>query len=290
MASFSEEINLCRNMDCERFPPDWDEEEDTEDTYREGQWKKCCLCDGYFDDDGLGDILFIEEEPNNTRASCNLCGKDKNIVQMKGTGQYICEAACDESSEEDSSAEEESSDEESNVIYTKYVCKYCGFTQVKDDPDCPECGKTFCMLASQESDKSVYTLEPESKKSIYQTEEWVKFFGEKQVQFNIKTIFYWGSAEIELTKSEKKEILQKKELVLNDHGCSMNKLEDGCYEEGEIYKKEKYTDDEIREIEKVLYRDEEMQIDQDYLEENGWELIDTIYGLTCPCKLTKISD
>ena len=70
----------------------------------------------------------------------------------------------------------------------------------------------------------------------------------------------------------------------------MNTLEDWCYEEGEIYKKEKYTNDEIREIEKLLYRDEDMQIEQDYLEENDWELNDTIYGLTCPCKLTKISD
>ena len=165
MASFEEEIKLCRNMDCIRFPPDWDEEEDTEETYQEGQWKKCCLCDGYFDDDGLGDILFIEEEPNNSRASCNLCGKDKNIVQMKGTGQYICEAACDEDessaeessaeesgAEDDNSAQEDSSAQESNVIYTKYNCKYCGFQQLKDDPDCSKCGKTFCMLASQESD------------------------------------------------------------------------------------------------------------------------------------------
>jgi len=152
MASFEEEIKLCRNMDCIRFPPDWDEEEDNEETYQEGQWKKCCLCAGYFDDDGLGDILFIEEEPNNQEAECELCGKDKNIVQMKGTGQYICEAACDE---DESGAEDESAaDEESNVIYTKYNCKYCGFQQLKDDPDCPKCGKTFCMLASQESDIS----------------------------------------------------------------------------------------------------------------------------------------
>ena len=38
-------LTLCENTDCERYPPDWDFEEDTEDTYQEGQWKKCCLCD-----------------------------------------------------------------------------------------------------------------------------------------------------------------------------------------------------------------------------------------------------
>ena len=95
-----ENIKLCENMDCVRFPPDWDFEEDTEDTYQEGQWKKCVLCDGYFDDDGIGDILFIQEEPNNQEAQCQLCGKTNNIVQMKGTGEYLCGNACDESEDE----------------------------------------------------------------------------------------------------------------------------------------------------------------------------------------------
>ena len=78
---------LCVNTDCERYPPDWDQD---------GQWVKCSLCDGYFNNDGLGDILFIEEEPNNKTAQCDLCGKVNNIVQMKGTGQFLCEDACDE--------------------------------------------------------------------------------------------------------------------------------------------------------------------------------------------------
>jgi hypothetical protein len=89
-------VKLCVNMDCEQYPDDWDSEEDTEDTYQEGQWKKCCLCDGYFYDDGMGDILFVQEEPNNQEAECDLCGKTEDIVQMKGCGQYLCGNACDE--------------------------------------------------------------------------------------------------------------------------------------------------------------------------------------------------
>lgn len=92
----NEEPSLCVNTYCERYPPDWDFEEDTEDTYQEGQWKKCCLCDGYFDDDGFGDILYVQEEPNNQEAQCDLCGKTENIVQMKGSGQFLCGSACDE--------------------------------------------------------------------------------------------------------------------------------------------------------------------------------------------------
>ena len=95
-----EKYKLCENVDCERYPPDWDFEEDTEDTYQQGQWKKCCLCDGYFNDDGFGDILYIQEEPYNKEAECDLCGKTENIVQMKGTGQFLCESACDEDEDE----------------------------------------------------------------------------------------------------------------------------------------------------------------------------------------------
>ena len=44
MSEITEELNqnkktvkLCENMDCEQYPPDWDYEEDTEDTYQQGQ-------------------------------------------------------------------------------------------------------------------------------------------------------------------------------------------------------------------------------------------------------------
>ena len=96
-------ITLCINTECERFPPDWDSEKDTELTYQEEEWKKCCLCDGYFNDDGCGDILYIQEEPNNQEAECecSLCGKSDNVVQMKGSGQYLCGDACDDESEEE---------------------------------------------------------------------------------------------------------------------------------------------------------------------------------------------
>ena len=97
----AETIKLCENMDCERYPPDWDFEEDTEETYQEDQWKKCCLCDGYFNDNGMGDILFVQEEPNNQEAGCSLCGKSDDVVQMKGCGQYLCGNGCDEDEDEE---------------------------------------------------------------------------------------------------------------------------------------------------------------------------------------------
>ena len=124
-----EDPKLCENMDCERYPPDWDFEEDTEETYQQGQWKKCCLCDGYFDDDGMGDILYVQEEPNNQEVECSLCGKTEDIVQMKGCGQYLCGNACDE---EDSVQEEEEvkedEEEEEQKDNNRCVVKQCPYS------------------------------------------------------------------------------------------------------------------------------------------------------------------
>ena len=73
----NEEPKLCVNMDCERYPPDWDFEKDTEETYQEDQWKKCGQCDGYYNDDGMCDILFVQEEPNNQEAECESLWKNR---------------------------------------------------------------------------------------------------------------------------------------------------------------------------------------------------------------------
>ena len=47
--------------------------------------------------------IFCSLKKNQTINKGNVicAGKTKNIVQMKETGQYICENACDESDEEE---------------------------------------------------------------------------------------------------------------------------------------------------------------------------------------------
>ena len=81
---------------------------------------------------------------------------------MKGTGQYLCEAACDEDEEteeeEDEKEEEEAETEEEetendadnfNIIYYEYKCNKCGYTTSDSGPDCTKCEKTGCMLAHE---------------------------------------------------------------------------------------------------------------------------------------------
>jgi hypothetical protein len=178
-------FTLCENMDCERYPPDWDTEQDTEETYQEDQWKKCCLCDGYFNDDGMGDILYVQEEPNNQEAGCSLCGKTKDIVQMKGTGQYICGNACDESDEEEDEGdgarfgdiinndeeeadeEEPSGDEEEEVENVeelsgeedKVICELCNIKLTMDDiieldRETEQSKEIFCLCENCLQDKA----------------------------------------------------------------------------------------------------------------------------------------
>jgi hypothetical protein len=81
-----EVATLCKNQDCSPI-------KDAKFT------EKCSICSGYFADDGLNDVYFLNE--NGGVGSCNLCKKTENICIMKGTGQYVCVNACDEDEDED---------------------------------------------------------------------------------------------------------------------------------------------------------------------------------------------
>ena len=107
MGEEEEVKKLCKNTDCVA------EENDEYD-------ESCNICDGYYKDDGLNDILFIQEEPNKKNAICNHCEKTDDIVQMKDTGEYICQNACDEE-EDDSEVEEEEEVKDSVGIICKYT-------------------------------------------------------------------------------------------------------------------------------------------------------------------------
>lgn len=80
-------VYLCKGTDCSKKKTDV-------------FTNKCAICDGYFADDGLNDIFYVEEKPNRPTGACHLCGNLDGIVQMKGTGEFICEGACDEDDEE----------------------------------------------------------------------------------------------------------------------------------------------------------------------------------------------
>jgi len=253
-----ETVKLCKNQDCSRYPPDWDFEEDTEDTYNVGQWQKCNICDGYFNDDGCEDILYIEEEPNNQEAGCNLCGKVKNIVQMKGTGQYICGNACDEEEEEDEEEdegdgarfgdiinnEEEEADEEEpsgdekeeveNVEEPsgeedKVICELCNIKLTMDDiieldRETEQSKETFCLCENCLQDKADHL----------RGEGWNvdEFFEEEEEEDDDKR--FWTDIEKEEPSGEEaSEAEEEEEEPSGEEASEAEEEEPSCNEEEE---------------------------------------------------------
>jgi hypothetical protein len=147
-----------------------------------------------------------------------------------------------------------------------------------------------------------YTLMAEYKKSTYQTEKWTnKMSNGKVVTFLITTYFRWGKFTITISDEEKEKLLKKDSIIINDYNCSCDELWDGCYRYEELENKEKYNSKELKEINKLLYYneedddieknvkeieyDEDDPVEEDLLEANGWTMDDTEYGICCPCVL-----
>ena len=147
---------------------------------------------------------------------------------------------------------------------------------------------------------NTYHLTADYKKSTYQTEQWNNVLSNgKHVRFEVTNYFYWGTFEIELTDKEKEEILKKKSIIINDYaGVSVESLDDGCDWCDEICNKESFTPEDLKEIHRLLYLDTDDKksytvecndIDENVLEQNGWSMDDTIYGIDTGCELECIS-
>jgi len=145
-----------------------------------------------------------------------------------------------------------------------------------------------------------YELTADYKKSTYQTEQWNNVLSNgKRVRFEVTNYFYWGTFEIELTDKEKEEILKKESIILNDYCVSCNELDSGCDYYDEICNKDRYTEEELKEIHCLLYLDQDDEesytsdcddVNDDVLEQNGWSMDETIYGIDTGCELELISD
>jgi hypothetical protein len=151
-----------------------------------------------------------------------------------------------------------------------------------------------------EDKTKIYHLTADYKKSTYQTEQWNNTLSNgKRVRFEITNYFYWGTFEIELTDNEKEEILKKQSIIINDYsGVSVESLDSGCDYSDEICNKDSFTPDELKEIHRLLYLDQDDEdsyssdcndVNECVLEQNGWSMDDTIYGINTGCELDCIS-
>ena len=137
------------------------------------------------------------------------------------------------------------------------------------------------------------------KKSTYQTEQWKNMLSNgKHVTFEITRFFYWGTFEVELTDKEKKEILKKDSIILNDYaGVSVESLDSECDYSHDIYNKQGFTPEELKEIHRLVFLDPDDKesydsdcddADENILQKNGWSMDDTIYGMDTGCELQEL--
>ena len=149
-----------------------------------------------------------------------------------------------------------------------------------------------------EDKTKTYSLTADYKKCTYQIEHWTNDINGKTVTLLVYNYFYWGTFEIVLTDKEKDEILKKDSIILNDYCISCPELDSGCDQYEEIENEESYTEEELLEINSLIYRpiddedydsDEEYSLDTSVLEQNGWSMDDTIYGIDTGCELELIS-
>ena len=150
-----------------------------------------------------------------------------------------------------------------------------------------------------ENTTKMYHLTANYKKSTYQTEQWKNMLSNgKHVTFEITRFFYWGTFEVELTDKEKKEILKKDSIILNDYaGVSVESLDSECDYSHDIYNKQGFTPEELKEIHRLVFLDPDDKesydsdcddADENILQKNGWSMDDTIYGMDTGCQLQEL--
>lgn len=118
------------------------------------------------------------------------------------------------------------------------------------------------------------------KKSTYSNEYWTNRICDKNVVLVITYVWRWGEFDITILESEIEHLHNEEgSVVINDYNGELIELSDCVERFFEIENKEDFTDDELDEINETIYEDieDEILLDESELEENGWDIDNTIY-------------
>lgn len=140
------------------------------------------------------------------------------------------------------------------------------------------------------SDQKCYNIMPACKKAVYEEERYINVLSSSKKVVVTRTLFYRnGSFTIHLTEEEKNDIMQKDRIVLSDYEFEFNSLYDGCEQYIVVENEESYSKDELREIMESICEDPE-SCNAIFMEENGWDLTETLYGFQCGCILEDVDE
>ena len=144
--------------------------------------------------------------------------------------------------------------------------------------------------------KERYIISPGYKKSTYEEQKWSNTLSNgKMVFVNVGNLYRWAKFCIDLDEKEKKELFRENSVVVSDYeNFEMLEMTDGgCDFWVDILNEDKYTEEELKEINKLLYIWPKNNIpeyyDQDddsYCEEkmelNNWTETDCEYVIHSP--------
>ena len=101
------------------------------------------------------------------------------------------------------------------------------------------------IMNNNEQTKS-YKITAKSKKATYEEEHWVNTIDNKEVKLNVTSYYRWGTFTINLTDSEKEEILKKDDIVLNDYDFELEEMWDGDSRCVELQDEDNYSEEQLK--------------------------------------------
>lgn len=148
--------------------------------------------------------------------------------------------------------------------------------------------------------KQQYLIEPKYKKSVCEEQTWTNTLKNgKSVSVKVGNVYRWGHFHITINESEKADLLKKENVLINDYEDYelISMWDGGCDFWLDIVDEDKYSEEELNEINILLYKSGEEEDDDDdefYDEEimcnNGWDEFECEYTLNAPVELKLIKD
>lgn len=148
--------------------------------------------------------------------------------------------------------------------------------------------------------KQKYLIEPKYKKCVYEEQIWRNTLKNgKKVAVKVGNLYRWGHFHITINEAEKADLLAKENVLINDYEDYelLSMWDGGCDFWLDIVDEDKYSEEELNEINMLLYKSGEEEDDDDdevYEEEkmcnNGWDEIECEYTLNAPFALSLVKD
>ena len=133
-----------------------------------------------------------------------------------------------------------------------------------------------------------YIIKPKYKKSSFSNEYWKNKIEDKEVTIIVTIQWRWSSYSINLTDEQKKIVEDSDNILLSDYDYEFIDNDDGCERFVVIENENNYTEKELKAIYETFYEDEDEIYDEDFMENNGWDLDDTTYEINGGIELDEI--